>query len=126
MMDWSKYPNFSEEEFRCKHTGKSAMHSDFMARLQRLRTAFGKPMKITSGYRDPTHPIEAKKAAPGAHASGRACDVAIRGAEAVELLKLALQHGFTGIGVQQKGDGRFIHLDDIEDGTQPRPMIWSY
>lgn len=102
------------------------MHPDFMARLQRLRTAYGKPMKITSGYRDPTHPIEAKKAVPGAHASGRACDVAIRGAEAVELLKLALEHGFTGIGVQQKGEGRFLHLDDIEDGSQPRPMLWSY
>lgn len=125
-MNWSDYPNFSESEFKCSHTGKSAMHPDFMARLQRLRTAYGKPMKITSGYRDPTHPIEAKKAAPGAHASGRACDVAIRGAEAVKLLKLALEHGFTGIGVQQKGEGRFIHLDDIEDGTQHRPMIWSY
>lgn len=125
-MNWSDYPNFSEEEFRCKHTGKCPMHPDFMARLQRLRTAYGKPMKITSGYRDKTHPIEAKKTAPGAHASGRACDVAIRGAEAVELLKLALELGFTGIGVQQKGDGRFLHLDDIEDGTQPRPMIWSY
>lgn len=125
-MNWSDYPNFSEEEFRCKHTSKSAMHPDFMARLQRLRTAYGKPMKITSGYRDAKHPIESAKAKPGAHASGRACDVAIRGAEAVELLKLALEHGFTGIGVQQKGEGRFIHLDDIEDGSQPRPMIWSY
>ena len=102
------------------------MHPDFMERLQELRMVYGKPMKITSGYRDKTHPIEAKKAAPGAHASGRACDVSIRGADAVELLNLALQMGFTGIGIQQKGEGRFIHLDDIEDGTQPRPMIWSY
>lgn len=102
------------------------MHPDFMERLQKLRTAYDKPMKITSGYRDKTHPIEAKKAAPGAHASGRAADVSIRGADAVELLKLALELGFTGIGVQQKGDGRFIHLDDIEDGSLPRPMLWSY
>jgi hypothetical protein len=29
--------------------------------------------------------------------------------------------GFKGIGVQQKGAGRFIHLDDRED-----PAIWSY
>ncbi len=125
-MDWSKYPNFSESEFKCSHTGKAPMHPDFMERLQKLRTAYDKPMKITSGYRDKTHPIEAKKAAPGAHASGRAADVSIRGADAVELLKLALELGFTGIGVQQKGDGRFIHLDDIEDGSLPRPMLWSY
>jgi zinc D-Ala-D-Ala carboxypeptidase len=126
MLDWSKYPNFSESEFKCSHTGKCLMHPDFMARLQSLRKAYGKSMKITSGYRDPTHPIEAKKASPGAHSSGRAADVAIRGADALELVKLALAIGFTGIGVQQKGEGRFIHLDDIEDGSQPRPMIWSY
>lgn len=29
-----------------------------------------RPMRVTSGYRHPTHPIEAKKAKPGEHASG--------------------------------------------------------
>ena len=68
--------------------------------------------------------IEAAKATPGAHASGQAADVACNGQEAYKLLKLALELGFTGIGVNQKGGGRFIHLDTL---TQPpRPNVWSY
>lgn len=125
-MDWSRWPNFSPEEFRCKHTGKLHMHAGFMDRLQKLRTAYGKPMRITSGYRAPEHPIEAAKAKPGTHASGRACDIGVQGADAVELVRIALQLGFTGIGVQQKGTGRFIHLDDLPPGEWPRPTIWSY
>lgn len=124
-MDWSKYPNFSEAEFRCKHTGKCLMQPEFMARLQKLRIAYGKGMRITSGYRDRTHPAEAKKVTSGAHTTGRACDVAVQGADAVRLVGLAIELGFTGIGVQQKGAGRFIHLDDVTVGL-PRPGMWSY
>ena len=54
-------------------------------------------------------------------------DIAISGSRAVELVRMALASGFTGLGVNQKGDARFIHLDDLpnKDG-QPRPHIWSY
>lgn len=126
-MNWSDYPNFSAEEFRCKHTGKDGMQPDFMARLQRLRNAYGKPMRITSGFRDRTHPVEASKRGTGAHTTGRAVDIAVQGADARLLVALAIDHGFTGIGIKQHGPSRFIHLDDIP-GTagQPRPTIWSY
>jgi zinc D-Ala-D-Ala carboxypeptidase len=124
-MDWSRYPNFKKSEFDCSHCGKNEMQPDFMAALQTLRTSYGKPMRITSGYRCPQHPIEAKKAAPGAHASGRAADIGVQGKDAFLLLKLAFAQGFTGIGVQQKGASRlFIHLDTVITG--PRPNVWSY
>lgn len=123
-MDWNKYPNFSAKEFDCTHCGKNEMRADFMERLQALRNAYGKPMRITSGYRCPEHPIEAKKAKPGSHASGCACDIGIDGPDAHQLLSIALQLGFTGIGVQQKGSGRFIHLDTLTSGL--RPTVWSY
>jgi zinc D-Ala-D-Ala carboxypeptidase len=125
-VDWSLYPNFSEAEFRCRHTGKCEMRPEFMARLQRLRQAYAAPMKITSGYRHRSHPVEARKVATGAHVLGRAADVAVTGADAIRLVVLAAEFGFTGIGVQQKGDGRFIHLDDVPAGVLPRPAIWSY
>jgi uncharacterized protein YcbK (DUF882 family) len=96
----------------------------FMAKLQALRMAYGKPMRITSGFRCAQHPIEAKKMKPGAHASGCACDVAVDGQQAYHLIRHALQLGFTGIGVNQKTSGRFIHLDMLEEA--PRPNIWSY
>ena len=125
-MNWSDYPNFTEAEFACRHTGKCAMAPEFMARLQKLRGVYGKPMTITSGYRHPTHPIEAAKLSPGAHSTGRAADIAVQGVEALRVLQLALQCGFTGIGLQQKGGGRFLHLDDISNGYLPRPALWSY
>ena len=81
-------------------------------------------MKITSGYRCPKHPIEAKKATPGAHSTGLACDIGVSGSEAHQVLSLAMELGFTGIGVQQKGTGRFIHVD-LTVG-QNRPTVWSY
>ena len=125
--EWGRWPNFSAAEFRCQHTGADGMDATFMDRLQALRADFGKPMVISSGYRDPSHPIEAAKPQPGAHASGRACDVRVEGGEALELVALAYRHGFTGIGVQQKGGGRFIHLDDLPHApNRPRPWIWSY
>lgn len=125
-MNWSDYPNFTQAEMRCKHTGKCEMDPRFMQRLQQLRSVYGQPMTVTSGYRDPSHPAEAGKGTPGAHTMGRAVDIAVRGADAVRLLQLALQMGFTGVGVAQKGTNRFIHLDDVAPGTLPRPMIWSY
>ena len=100
------------------------MKPEFMAKLQKLRETYGAPMKVTSGYRCPQHPIEAKKSAPGAHASGLACDIGVQGEEAHRLLGLALEAGFTGIGVQQKGAGRFLHLDTLESDL--RPTVWSY
>jgi uncharacterized protein YcbK (DUF882 family) len=123
-INWNAYPNFSEKEFECSHTGDCKMDAGFMHKLQALRTAYGKPMRITSGYRSPYHPIEAKKSKPGAHASGHAADIGCSGQEAYAILKLAFEMGFTGIGVSQKGSARFVHVDDLE--KPPRPNVWSY
>ena len=127
-MNWTDYPNFTKEEFDCKHSGINEMKPEFMAMLQQLRTAYGSPMFITSGYRDKTHPIEAKKSRPGAHATGQAADIGVDRSDAYKVLKLALEIGFTGIGIKQKGSGRFLHLDNIEPDTKDflRPTIWSY
>ena len=126
-MDWGKYKNFTADEFKCSHCGLNEMKPEFMDRFQQLRNAYNKPMKITSGYRCPKHPIEAAKPKPGAHSTGLAADVGIQGAEAHRLLQLALELGFTGVGVQQKGTGRFLHLDTISNQPDsPRPTVWSY
>lgn len=118
---WDLYPNFTKSEFDCKETGENEMEHSFMVRLQKLREAYGKPMRITSGYRSINHTIEARKSTPGTHTQGIACDIAVDRADAVHLLHLALELRFNGIGVQQKGNSRFIHLD-----TRENPTIWSY
>lgn len=126
--DWSSYPNFTKREFDCKFTGENDMQPEFMERLQAVRTEYGKPMLISSAYRSPKHPNERDKDEPGAHTEGRAADIITHGPDALQIIELALKHGFTGIGVSQKGSTRFIHLDDIPPGHKhfPRPTIWSY
>ena len=91
---------------------------------KQLVPIYDKPMTITSGYRDPKHPIEARKEKPGTHTTGLAADIACNGQDAYDILQIAFELGFSGIGVQQKGSARFIHLDMWEDG--PRPNVWSY
>lgn len=118
---------FTHDELKCKHTGLCEMDDDFMRKLDTIREEVGVPFIISSGYRDKTHPIEAKKSKPGAHASGRAVDILIRGKDALKLIEVALKHGITGLGVKQHGDSRFIHLDNLEaEAMRPRPHIWSY
>ena len=123
-----KWPNFSFEEMACQETGECEIVKITMDRLQDLRNELGQPLTITSGYRSPRHSIEAAKAAPGTHSMGRAVDIACAGVVALEILREALAVGFTGIGVKQKGEHRFLHLDDLKLGehTAPRPAIWSY
>lgn len=125
MIDWKKYPNFSPKEFVCSHCNGEGIQSALLDKLQAMRTEYGKPMRITSGYRCPQHPIEVKKSVPGAHALGLAADIGVEGAEAHTILRLAMKHGFTGVGVQQKGTGRFIHVD-VRSGQLPTPAVWSY
>jgi uncharacterized protein YcbK (DUF882 family) len=125
--DWSAYPDFSRAKFACKHTGACHMRKDFLAALQRIRAEFG-PMRITSGYRHPSHPVEARKGTTtGEHTQGAACDVAATGADALRLIQIALKHGISRIGVQQKGPShtRFIHLGMGGRGLAS-PAMWSY
>jgi zinc D-Ala-D-Ala carboxypeptidase len=125
MIDYGRYPNFSAKEFACQHCGADGIQEPLVAKLQALRSEYNQPMRITSGYRCPQHPVESKKSSPGAHALGLAADIGVEGAAAHRLLELAFKHGFNGIGVQQKGTGRFIHLD-IATTELPRPTVWSY
>ena len=95
------------------------MEQDFLSKLDSLREACGFPFVITSGYRSPDHPIEAVKEIPGTHAQGIAADIQItNSAQRYTIIREALAHGFTGLGVA----GDFIHVDTR--GTVP--VIWVY
>ena len=125
---WDLYDNFEKREFDCKRTGRNNMQHEFMVGLQQLRHEYGLPIVVNSGYRDPTHPVEAaKKLGPGVHTLGIAADIAVDRGNAYRLIYLAIKIGFTGIGVKQHGVVRFIHLDMAESTPyRIRPTIWSY
>ena len=110
---------FKLKDFNCQETGNNEMCSDFMDKLDELRHVCGFPFIITSGYRDKTHSIEARKAKVGTHAQGIASDIRINnGNEAYEIIKNAQSMGFNGIGVAKT----FIHVDT----RKTMPVIWTY
>lgn len=128
--DNERWPNVGWKEVACRHTGTCSVDPVFIDRLQKLRDEYGKPIRITSGYRSPEHPVEAKKPGKtGAHTRGIAVDIQVSGHDAYLLLGIATQMNFAGIGLAQQGapSERFIHLDDAEhEHVQPRPWVWTY
>ena len=115
---------FKADEFKCQHCGADGIDYDFARTIDKLRHECQFPFLISSGYRCCDHPIEIRKEKPGAHTTGQAVDIAVTGEQAITVLREALNMGFSRIGVQQKGTGRFIHLDMAEGF--PAPAIWSY
>ena len=125
-MDW---PYFNHSELACKGSDKCEMSDEFMQKIIAVREEFDKPMIITSGYRSPSYNESIGGAEYSPHMYGRAVDVQVYGQDALVLLKTALKHGLTGVGVKQHGEAnsRFIHLDDMEASDMHfRPWIWSY
>ena len=115
---------FSDEEFLCQHCGEKGIREEIVDRLNAMREDCGFPFVISSGYRCSNHPIEARKSKPGAHAAGYAADISVRNGYALAVIKSAMQNGIDRIGINQKGDGRFIHVD--VDPDRPSPAVWSY
>ena len=95
------------------------MDEVFLDKLDELREVCGFPFKITSGYRDKTHPNEARKEMPGTHNQGIAADIAVsNGFERMNVVHNALKLGFGGIGVART----FVHVDN----RKTTPVMWTY
>ena len=121
--------HFSRDELKCKFTGECKVSSSFLTKLETLRQHYDKPIRLTSAYRSPEHPVEKAKSkdgkprSTGYHVLGRAVDIACWNADGARLLQIAIQMNlFGGYGFSFTGSQRFLHVDDREDGL----MIWSY
>ena len=111
---------FNESEFN----EFEKMDANLLEKLDQLREVYGYPIKLTSTYRSPDHPIEAKKSKPGEHAYGAAADIACVGGEATfKLVKAAIEVGFTRIGISRKNN--FVHVGIGYEGAPPI-TIWTY
>ena len=127
MINWEYIEFFDEHEFTCHcGCGQTKMDMNFIYALVALRRRYRKPIIITSGYRCPEHNVKVSfTGRDGPHTTGKAADINVNRTDAFELLRAAFELNFLGIGIKQKGDGRFIHLDTILDAST-RPTIWSY
>ncbi len=123
-----RWPNFSRNEMACQCDCGAVPDPVFMDMLQNLRQDCGFGLKITSGARCPDHNDRVSGTGrDGPHTTGLAVDIGISGHRSHRLIAAAVERGFTGICVKQKGDhaGRFVHLDTLPE-SQKRPWIWSY
>ncbi|MBF0339440.1 MAG: peptidase M15 [Magnetococcales bacterium] len=129
IIDWP-WQHFTRDEMQCQcGCGRATMDTAFMDRLERLRGAYGKPMRVSSGYRCAAHNLAvAHTGSTGPHTTGHAVDILITSPDAWNLVRLATCLGFTGIGVSQTGTpaNHFIHLDDLRAPAYPRPWLGSY
>ena len=117
---------FELSEFACKHCDKVHMDENFLYLLDEIRYIYKAPIYISSGYRCPEYNARISSTGKtGPHTTGKAVDIPVSGEDAYRLLTIALRLGITGVGIKQKGTGRFLHFDIIEHDTL-RPRIWSY
>ena len=119
--------HFKDKELRCKcGCGQNNMDPEFLEILEDIRRLFGGPLFITSGYRCPEHNAKVSQSGyDGPHTTGRAVDIAVDRGAAHRLLHIGCGAGLS-IGVNQRGPGRFIHLDDVDREWIDGPTVWSY
>ncbi len=111
---------FNKSEF----SNFDMMDEKLLSMLDKMREIYGYPIKVTSSYRSPEHPIEAAKKQPGEHSYGAAVDiVSDSGGKTFRLVKAAIEVGFTRIGISRKKG--FIHLG-IGYPNAPEKTIWTY
>jgi|TARA_R110000744_G_scaffold360873_1_gene468471 zinc D-Ala-D-Ala carboxypeptidase len=119
----SNFKYFTKDEFACQYTGNNLIEDSLIHKLDLLREACDFPFIISSGYRDPTHPIEAKKTKAGTHSKGIAADIKVQnGMQRYSIVQHAISLGFNGIGVARN----FIHVDIRNSDSGPTPVMWCY
>ena len=110
---------FSLYEFECPCCRRVMLSPDLLARLNHLRRVIDRPIYINSGYRckEENHKVGG---APGSyHLLGMAVDIHVKDFLLSDLLTIAQEIGFNGIGFYEEKD--FLHLD-IRPGEK---RVWK-
>ena len=122
-------PNFSQDEFRCKHCGKLVLDPRLPVLCQQIRTFASKekgfeiPLIVSSGYRCPEHNARVGGVPDSQHVHGKAADLIPRGITARELHRLIMkayyEHRLSclgGLGLYRT----FVHVDTFMTGKLRR------
>jgi len=110
-----RWPNFSPEEFACRHCGELFEWPAFMDRIQLARSDVGSSFIILSGHRCTLHNARVGGAPFSQHLK-LAADISTLGHNRRILFQACKKAGFTGFGFYQN----FLHID-----IGPPRMWWS-
>ena len=113
---------FTYDEFDSpdrKGTGYN-MCDTIIEMLDQVREEYGKPIRISSGYRTEEANLKVGGVKNSSHLKGLAVDVKVKNSkERYELLNILTKY-FYRIGIGQN----FIHIDI--DLSKPQNVIWTY
>lgn len=98
--------------------GQDRLEPPLMSALTGTSQAIGRDLTILSGYRSPTHEVEARKRQPGQHARGTAADIDMRGMSETERARLVAElqaRGVLRFGLYSNSPN-MLHVD-LKDQT---------
>ena len=109
----------------CPHCGgESNMDEHFMVKLQELRDTCGFALPVNSGYRCAQKNIDCGGHLTSGHLTGEAADLRCDRDRARIVIQKAIEMGFS-VGIQQKGEGRYVHVD-TKLRKSGKANLWSY
>jgi len=116
-----KYFNISEFDSPDMPGSGSNMDPTLLDLLDQLREHFGKPIRISSGYRSQSHNKKVGGVDGSSHLYGYAVDIICSASrDRHRILQLAMDLGINRIGIANS----FIHLDN--DPKKPENCVWTY
>lgn len=119
-------PNFRVREFACRDGTDTVLVDEELVRLlQAVRSHFGRPVRVTSGYRTQAHNRAVGGSPHSRHLSGQAADIQVDGVSVEDAAAYAetLLPATGGIGRYPPRQGRaagWLHLDTRESRSRWR------
>lgn len=122
MADFSSIKWFKPGEFN----HPEEMDQDLVDKLDALREQLGRRIDISSSFREPVHNAAVGGAQESQHLLGKAVDIVLPadGTYHYDIVRLAYQIGFTGIGEKRRsGHAGMLHLDNRPAASRAK---WTY
>ncbi|MEQ8258000.1 MAG: D-Ala-D-Ala carboxypeptidase family metallohydrolase [Roseovarius confluentis] len=115
-----RWDNFSPSELASKGDGSLMIDVEALDRLQSLRARLGRPMLVTSAYRDPAHNRRVGGAKSSYHMRGMAFDIRMDNHDPAAFEEAARAEGFTGFGYYPSQG--FMHIDIGPERSWGKPF----